>query len=345
MRYRNAAPYLLSILAALTFAVRPAAAEDFYKDKQIKILVSADPNTNYDSYARTVARHMGQYIPGHPTFIVQNMPGAGGLKVANFIANAAPRDGTVLAATHPVIPIIALTNPKETQFDPTKLSWIGSATRELYVGYLWHTAPAKSMEEARLKETIVGGTAVGSFAIDMAVLANEFFGTKFKILTGYKSSPEHQLAIEKGESHGSMGTVWTNIKRNGDWVREGKITVFVQYGLKKDPQLPDVPLYIDFAKNDADLQAIRFMIARLEHGKPYFAPPEVPAERLALLRRAFEATVKDPAFVKEIESQQGEINGPMTGEELATLVAQEATTPPSVVKRIEEALARYTGGK
>jgi tripartite-type tricarboxylate transporter receptor subunit TctC len=339
--------FKLAVAAAVLVcaAAEPVLAEDFYKGKQIQILSSAASGTSYDMYSRTLAKYMAKYVPGNPTFIVQNMPGAGGLKVANFIANNAPRDGTVFAGTHPVIPIGNLTNPAEAQYKATELSWIGSVTRELYLGYFWHTAPAKTFEEAFQKEVIMGGAAPGSFSIDMAILSNEILGTKFKIITGYQSSPQTQLAIERGEVHGVMGTAWSALKRTAtEWINQKKVNIVVQYGFKRNPQLPpDVPAFIDFAKTEADRQAIKFMIARLDHGKPYFGPPGIPPERLEILRRAFDKTVRDPEFIKEIEKADSEVDGPMTGEELAALVAEEAATPPAVVKRIEDAISKFVG--
>ncbi len=323
------------------------AADDFYKGKQIQMIVSATTGTTYDLYARTVAKYMTKYIPGNPSFVVQNMPGAGGLRAANFIANNAPRDGTAIAGTHPVIPIAPLMSPADAQFDATALSWIGSVTRELYLGYVWHTAPVKTFAEAFDTEVLVGGTAPGSFTIDMPIIANDFLGTKFKIITGYQSSPETQLALQRGEVHGVMGTAWAALKRTEPgWITDNKIRILVQYGFKKNPQLPpDVPAFIDFAKTEADRQAFKFMIARLDHGKPYFGPPGIPADRLEILRRAFDKVVKDREFIDEIARSDGEVDGPMTGEELAALVAEEAATPAAVVKRVEAAINKYVGRK
>jgi tripartite-type tricarboxylate transporter receptor subunit TctC len=322
-----------------------SAADDFYKGKQITIVSSANSGTTYDLYSRTLAKYLTKYIPGNPTFIVQNMQGAGGLKAANYIANNAPKDGTVIAGTHPVIPIAPLTTPADAQYDANKLSWIGSATRELYVGYVWNTAPVKTYAETLEKEVLVGSTGPGSFSADMPILSNELLGTKFKLISGYPGSPQTQLAIQRGEVQGVMGTAWVSLKRTEPtWISENKIRILVQYGFKRNPQLSaDVPAFIDFAKTEADRQAIKFMVARLDHGKPYFGPPGMPADRLDILRRAFDKVVKDPDFIADLSKQDGEVDGPMTGEELAAVVAEEAATPPAVVKRIEEAISKYVG--
>jgi tripartite-type tricarboxylate transporter receptor subunit TctC len=331
------------LCAGILAAASPKAfAEDFYAGKQLRFLADAEPGGNFDAYVRAVAKYIVKYIPGQPTSIVPNMPGAGGLRLANYIANVAPRDGTVFGGSRPIVPVGALTNPNEAQYDPNKLSWLGSVTKELYVGYMWHTSPVQTFDEAFQKQAILGGTSVGSFSIDMAILSNEFLGTKFKIVTGYKSSPENQLAIEKGEVHGVMGTAWSSLKSRGtEWMRDKKINLMLQYGFKRDPSLPDVPLFIDYAKTEEAKQAIRFMIARLDHGKPFYGPPDIPADRLEILRNAFDAMVKDQGFIKEIAAAQGEVDSPMNGRDLTKLVAEEAATPASVVHRIEEALTKF----
>jgi tripartite-type tricarboxylate transporter receptor subunit TctC len=331
-------------LAVCSLALSPAqAAEDFYRGKQIRIIVGIDPGGTFDTYARMLAKHLGRHIPGEPAFIIQNMPGAASVKVSNYMFNGAPKDGTVIAATHPSIPTARLTNPNAAEFDPTKFAWIGSATKELYLGYLWHSAPVASLEEATRKQALLGGVAVGSFSVDMAILANAYFGTKFKIVNGYKSSPEIQLAVEKEEVHGVMGTAWNALKTSrAAWVQEKKIRMMVQYGLSRHPLFPDVPLYMDFAKDNAQRQAITFMLGNLTHGKPYFAPPDTPADRLAILRKGFDATVKDPEFLKDVQTAGIEIDDPMTGQELTKLVAEEAGTPPAIVEGIKSIIEKYS---
>jgi tripartite-type tricarboxylate transporter receptor subunit TctC len=330
------------VVALFSAAVLPAAAnaaEDFYAGKVIHLIVSSDATGTYDAYARTMAKHMPRFIPGNPTIIVQNMPGAGGIRAATFMASTAIKDGTYIAATHADIPTSHLSNPKEAQYDPRQFGWIGSVTKELYGGYFWHTAKARTMQDAFTMSPIMGGTSPGSFTIDAAIIANEFFGTKFKIVTGYKSSSENQLAIERGEIDGAMGTTWNNIRARDDGT--GKLNVFVQYGLTRNPKIPDIPSYIEFAKNDADRAAVRYLVARLDHGKIYFTPPGVPADRLAVLRKAFDQAVVDPEFLADVKAQKLEMDGPMNGEDLAKLVAEEATTPPEAVQRIQNAIDKF----
>jgi tripartite-type tricarboxylate transporter receptor subunit TctC len=332
-----------AMLGTVTVEV-PAAenAEDFYKGKQIRLIVSTDAGGAYDIYARLLAQVLRDHIPGNPTIIVQNMPGASGLKTANYIYTAAPRDGTVIAGTHSSVPTGPLTSPGAAVYDVNKLSWIGSITSDPFIGYVWHTAPIKSLEDAKTTEVIMGGVSVGTAGVDLAILAKEMFGLKFKVVTGYKSSTDIKLAMERGEVQGTFANGWSSIKTaDPELLTEKKIRIIVQHGFKKHPELPDVPLIFDLAKTEADRQALTFMLARQEAAKPYFAPPEIPAERLALLRRAFDATVTDPKFVTLAKRAGITLDDPMTAGELASLVTRLSQTPSSVVQRVSRMLTDF----
>jgi tripartite-type tricarboxylate transporter receptor subunit TctC len=337
---------LVLAVAAVSALASPAfAADDFYKGKQIKLIVSADAGTGYDAYARLMAEYLPKYIPGNPQMVVQAIIGASGLKAANFMANVAPHDGTVIAGVHSNIPTAPLLSPDGAQFDVRKLSWIGNITGDPYVGLVWHTAPIKTLEEAYKTEVIMGGGAVGSASIDYAIIAREMLGFKFKIITGYKGSTETKLAIERGELHGTFGNGWTSLKTGApDWLKEKKINLITQFGFKKHPEMPDVPLFIDFAKTPEERQAIGLLLARQEFAKPYFAPPGIPPEALTILRRAFDQAVRDPGFLAAAEKGQLAVDGPMTGEELAAKASELAATPPSVIKRIEDTFERFRVG-
>jgi tripartite-type tricarboxylate transporter receptor subunit TctC len=328
-------------VALLAGAEGPAAADDttpFYRGKQIRLIVSTDVGGAYDTYARLMAQVLKDHIPGNPTIVVQNMPGASGLKTANYIATTAPRDGTVIAGTHSSILTTQLTSPGAS-FEATKLSWIGSVTTDPFVGYVWHTAPIRSLEDTRTTEVIMGGVSVGSAGVDYAIVARDLFGLKLKIVTGYKASNDVKLAMERGEVQGTFANGWSSIKNaEPEWLRDHKIRIIVQHGFRKLPELPDVPLFIDLAQNESDRQALVFLLARQEAAKPYFAPPDIPAERLAILRRAFDATVHDPKFAALAAKANVALDGPMTGDEVATLVAKVAQTPPAVIQRITRML-------
>jgi len=316
------------------------AQGDFYNGKQLRLVVSTDPGGAYDTYARLLSQILKDYIPGNPTIIVQNMPGASGLKAANYMATSALRDGTVIAATHAGVLTAQLTAPGAATFEAGRLSWIGSITTDPFVGYVWHTTPIKTLADTRTTEVIMGGVSVGSASVDYGILARDLFGLKLKLVNGYKSSNDVKLAMERGEVQGAFANGWSSIRNaEPEWIRDGKIRIIVQHGFQPLPELPDVPLLISLARSDSDRQALMFMLARQEAAKPYFAPPDVPAERLAVLRRAFDATVRDPHFQALAAKASLTIEGPMTGEELAALVAKVSKTPPEVVARINRMLA------
>jgi tripartite-type tricarboxylate transporter receptor subunit TctC len=341
---RLALPGFCLSVAGLCLVVAPSMAADnnFYAGKQIRLLVGTDATGTYNSHARVVAAHIGKYIPGNPTIVVQNMAGAASIRMANYVYSAAPRDGTVIGTGQNTIPTSPLTSPKEALYDPNKLNWIGSATRENYVGYVWHSAPLQKFEEAKTKEILMGGSAVGTFSIDSALIANEIFGTKFKAIIGYKSSAETKLAVERGEVQGVMATNWLGLKKEEAWMKNNSVRLIVQYGLKKNTEIsPDIPLYIDFAKTEAELEVAKFWVSVLEHGKPYFVPPEVPADRVAILRKAFDDTMKDPAFLADIATAGENVDRPMTGQEMAALVADENRTSPAVIERIQKTIQRF----
>jgi tripartite-type tricarboxylate transporter receptor subunit TctC len=323
----------LVVAVGIVAAAPSQAAEDFYKGKQITIVCSG--SGVYEGYARVVAKHMPKHIPGNPNMIVQMMMGASGLTAANYLYNQAPKDGTTIAATHGHIPTSPMLTPGGTRFDPNQFTWLGSATKDLYIGYVWRTAPAQSMEQAQNVELLMGGQAVGSMSVDMAILARELFGTKFKVITGYAGSAETMLAMEKGEIHGHFGNFWSNLKQtHPDWIKNKDVTIISQFGFKRHHELSDVPLFIDLAKNEADRQLLDLMLARQETARPYYGPPGMPADRLAILREAFDKTMKDPEFLADLQRQQLDPEEPMGWQEMTALVAKLQKTPPSVGQRL-----------
>ncbi len=317
-----------------------AAAEDvvqFYRGKQLRMIVGSAVGGGYDLFARIVARHIVHHIPGSPTIIVQNQPAAGGVVMANQLYAQGPRDGTVIAVPINGLPTAPLLQAG-TQFDATKLIWLGSTNREAYVAFVWHTVPVERIAELSAKEVIVGATTPGTTMVDFPLLVNDVLGFKFKIVRGYAGTPQINLAIERGEVQGMGGLGWASVKaQTPHWIADKKIKVLAQYGLARYSELADVPTMLELAKSDADRQAMTMLFARTEYGRPYFLPPDVPAERVAALRRAFDATMKDPAFVAEAAKLQFEVD-PLTGEQVQTLVAQLAATPRDVVARVRAAL-------
>jgi tripartite-type tricarboxylate transporter receptor subunit TctC len=315
-----------------------AAPNEFYAGKTISIITSG--GGAYEAYGRVFARHMPRYIPGHPTMIVQAMPGAGGARAASFLYKAAPKDGTVIGGVHGAVLTAPFLNPGAADFDVTKFSWIGNATRDKYLGYVWHTAPVQSLEEAKTKQLVVGGSSVGGLGIDMAIIMKEVFGYKLKIVSGYKNSNEVKIALERGELEGTLGNALSSLNQT-DWLARKLVRIIVQHGSSKHRDLPDVPLFRDLARDDAERQMIDLMNVRDEITRPYVAPPGIPAARLDVLRRAFDATLRDEAFLADVRRQRLEIESPSTGEEIAAVADMLARTPPAVVQRLVAMFSSY----
>src|SRR5215210_4540934 len=311
---------VLLAVALIVIAGGAVAAEDvaaFYKGKTVRIVVGVGVGSGYDINARLIARHMAAHIPGHPTVIVQNQPGAGSLTMTNQLYAAGPFDGTVIGAPFNGLPTTPLLQPGGARFDATKLNWLGSSNRETQVTYVWHTAPVQNIAEPAEKELVVGAQAPGSTQYDFPVLANRMFGFKFKVITGYESTPKIHLAMERGEVHGNGATNWSTLKLlNSNWLEEKKVKPIAQWSLSRHPELADVPMVLNLAKTEADRAALRLALARLEFGRPFFLPPNVPPERVEALRRAFDATMRDPAFLAETEKLKIEVE-PLTGEQVA----------------------------
>jgi tripartite-type tricarboxylate transporter receptor subunit TctC len=328
-------------LASATGADLAQADADFYKGKQITIVESSSAGA-YDAFARAMARFLPRYIPGKPTVIVQSMPGAGGVVAANYIYNVAPRDGSVFAGVHGNVLTAKLLSPSLAKFDPTKFSWLGNLTSDTYVGYVMRDAPIKTLEEARQKSVLMGGTSVGGAGIDMAIIARDLLGFKFKIISGYETSAAVELALTRREVQGTFAHAWSSLKlQKPDWIKQGMIRIIVQHGFERNPELPTVPLLLDYAKTDVDRQILNIELVRQNFAKPYMAPPGVPADRLAILRNAFESAERDPEFVRLITAEGLELNKPMRGEELAAVEERVMATPPELVKRLVDMLSGF----
>jgi tripartite-type tricarboxylate transporter receptor subunit TctC len=257
--------------------------------------------------------------------------------MTNQLYAAGPFDGTAIGASFNGLPTTPLLQPGGARFDPTKINWVGSTNRETQVTYVWHTAPIQTLDDVKTKETIVGAQAPGSTQYDYPVLANALFGMKFKVITGYEATPKIHLAMERGEVYGTWAN-WSTLKAiGGPWLAEKKVRILVQWALRKHAELADVPIILDWARTDADRQALQLALARLEFGRPFFLPPNVPAERVTAIRRAFDATMKDKDFLAEAEKLKIEVD-PLTGEQVAELIGQIYRTPPETVARVRAAM-------
>jgi tripartite-type tricarboxylate transporter receptor subunit TctC len=315
------------------------AVSDFYRDKRVRVVIGYTTGGGYDSYARVLARFIGKHIPGQPVVISQNMPGAGSLLATNWIANAAPRDGTIIGAINRGIPFEPLTGGKGVQFDPLKLGWIGSLGKEVNVTIAWHTSKVKKAEQLFTQDFIVGGTGSGADSAIYPAIMNNLLGARIKLIAGYPGGNDVNLALERGEIEGRPSPSWSSLRSSrADWVREGKIVPIWQLSLSKHPDLPNVPLAIDFAKTPEDRQIMEFFFARQEMSRPYVSTPDVPAERLKALRDAFMATTKDAEFIEAAKSQDVELD-PIDGAEIDELLRRVFATPRHVVERATQ-LAR-----
>jgi tripartite-type tricarboxylate transporter receptor subunit TctC len=285
-----------------------------------------------------LSRHWGEYIPGKPSFVVQNQPGAGSLQMTNQLYNAGPKDGTAIGSAINGMPTAPLLNPNAARFDAAKINWIGSTNREIQVVMAWHTAPVQTLKDLLTKELVVGASSAGTATHDFPLVANAILGAKYKLVRGYEGTPQINRAMESGEVQGNGGIGWVSVKsQSAAWLKEGKITIVGQYGLERHPELKDVPTFMELAKTEEDRQALRLVFARQEYGRPFFVPPETPAERVTALRRSFDATLKDNEFLKEAAALNLDIE-PMTGEQVAELVAAVSATPSAVVERVRAAL-------
>ena len=337
MRMRTATLTLLAVLAAAPAVAQREEAATFFRGKTVRLIVGVGVGSGYDINARLLARHMAAHIPGQPTMVVQNQPGAGSLAMTNALYHTGPFDGTVMGASFNGMPTTPLLQPTGVRFDPVRINWLGSTNRETQVMYVWHTAPAQVLEDTRGTQIVMGAQAPGSTQFDYPVLANNLFGFKFKVVTGYESTPKIHLAMESGEVHGTIAN-WSTLKAiNTNWIAEKKIRMLAQWALQKSPELDGVPLFLDLAKSDAERDALRLMLARLEYGRPFFLPPNVPPVRVDALRRAFDATMKDPAYLAEAEKLKIDVE-PLPGEAVAALVEQVSRTPADTVARVRAAM-------
>ena len=328
-------------VATIVFASPGSADEvsDFYKGKSIEMHIAYTTGGGYDIYARILSRHMGNHIPGKPSIIPKNSPGAGGMRLANWVYSAAPKDGTIIGAigrTTPFEPLIG--NSSAVQFDAVKFNYIGSANNELSVCAVWHTTGITRFEDALKKVVKVGGSGPGGDTDVFPPVLNAIFSTKFKLITGYPGGNDIDLAVERGEVDGRCGWSWSSIvSGHSDWLKEKKLNVLMQLALTKRPDLPNTPLVMDLAKSDEQRQILRLVFASQTLGRPYLTAPSVPKDRVAALRKAFDDTMKDPLFQQEAATAKLELN-PVSGDEVQQLVEDVFTTPKPITEKVRAML-------
>jgi tripartite-type tricarboxylate transporter receptor subunit TctC len=330
----------------LAVSCAPALAdpvEDFYRGRNVTLVIGYSVAGGYDSYARVIARHLGNHIPGNPTILPQNMPGAGSLRSANYLYNAAPKDGSVIGMFSRGMAMEPLIGTSQTQFDAQKFSWLGSGTNEVSTCVTWHESAVKTWADALKTPFTVGGEGSGSDPDIFATVVRNVFGVKLRLVSGYPGSAEVALAIERREVDGRCGWSYSSLKlQRPDWITKRQVNILVQLALSKTPELPDVPLITDFATTDRQRQILRLVFSRQAMARPFVAPPGIPAERKQALRKAFADTMADPAFLEEAKQRGLEVN-PVSGAEIDDLIADLYRSPPDVVAEVRASLA--PGGK
>ena len=328
---------------ALAAAALPAAAQQpaapFYQGKSITMLIGFGPGGGNDIWARMVARHIGKYIPGNPTVVPQNLPGGGGLLVANQLYNVSPKDGTVIALINRGIPMEPLLGGLGPQFDPLKFNWLGSPDRDTAICVSRTDSGVTTIKHLFEKELVMGATGSGADSAIYPEFMGVLLGMKFKVVKGYKGSNEVRLAMERGEVQGICGS--NDSVMNSDIARSGKLTVLFQARLEPDPRMKSVPLGAAGARSAEEKQILELFFMRAALGRPFVAPPGLPAERLEILRRAFDQTMRDKTFVEEAEKQKFSVE-PMSGRELAANIERAYKMPPEIIKKTAEVLGRVS---
>lgn len=321
---------LVGLLPMLSGA---ASAQDFYQGKTITIVTSTGAGGAYDLMARTISRHLPRHLPGAPTLVIRNMPGGGHTLATNYMFTTAPRDGTHIATVNNSIPLHQVLDGRGVRFDARKFGWIGSTGISNLLTTAWRATGITSMSQAFERQIVTGATGTGSGTYIYPNAMNQLLGTKFKIVMGYKSSAEIDLAMVRGEVEARSGASLAGyLSEHPDWIREGKISILSQIGATREKTLPDVPLLHELARTPEQAQILRLVSSPVLVGRPYFTTPDVPADRLELLRNAFVATMKDPAFLAEVATLSLDLN-PMSGQELHKLVEETINTPAELIAR------------
>jgi tripartite-type tricarboxylate transporter receptor subunit TctC len=324
-----------AILASGGALADPVA--DFYKGKQMQFIIRSNVGGGYDQYSRLLGRHIVKHIPGNPTMLSINMPGGGGIQAANFIAMAAPKDGTHLTMVSQGLPMDqALGLNKGLQADMKTFNWIGNMSDSNQVTVAWHTSPTKTIEDAMTRETVIGATGAGSISTQIPAVLNNVVGTKFKVIFGYPGGTDVNLAMERGEVEGRATNPWASyVSTTPHFISEKKINLLVQVGVRKDRDLPNVPLMRELAKTPQDQAILDYVSKAVSVGRPVGTTPGVPKERVEALRKAFDATLQDAEFKTEADKQKMEIN-PMTGAELQQLIADLIDAPKDLLEEVRQ---------
>jgi hypothetical protein len=314
--------------AAFSMAAGAETVEEFYKKTRVTVAIGSGPGGSHDLNCKLIARHIGKHLPGNPTVIAQNVPGAGSLQLVNQLYSTAPRDGSYFGGMQRAAVFEDLYEEKDksrAKFDATKLNWLGSPDRITGVAIAWHTSPIKSYEDLYKREMIVGSS--GGTTTTVPLLLRSVLGMQFKVVKGYSSGGDVDLAIERGGLKG----------RGGDWIDGKKVVMLFQTGLTRHSELPNLPLALEFAKNPDDKKLMELFFAAEEIGYPYAAPPDMPADRLAVLRKAFADTMADKQFIEEANKQKLDVN-PVTWQQMTEVIRSAFAAPPPIIARLRESI-------
>lgn len=331
-----------TVLAGLAVAAQPAQAQDqFYKGKQVRMVIASGAGGGYDTYARVLSRHLANNIPGKANIVDQNMPGASGMAATNWGYKVAPKDGLTIVATYNALLLEPMFGNKSAQYNPLELEWIGSISKQQNICMTWHTSPIKTIEQAKTREIVVAATGATGNAATLPKIVNAMLGTKFKVVGGYETT-ESRLAVERGEAEGICGLSWSTLKAsNPEWTQNKRMNILLQTGNTRQAELPDVPLLSEKVTNPADRKLLDILTVPEDMGRPFFMAPGTPKNLVTIMRRAFDATMKDKAFLAEAEKTHLEVD-PMTGEEMQKSITEAYQADKAVIARMSELMGRQT---
>jgi tripartite-type tricarboxylate transporter receptor subunit TctC len=319
-------------LVGSTGAAMGQAPEPLYSGKQVRMVIANGAGGSYDVYARVLSRHLNRHIPGNPSIINQNVPAAAGMQATNWAFAAAPKDGTVIVATYNSLLAEPLYGNPAVRYDPRQFEYIGSISKQQNVCGTWHTHPVKTIAQAKLREVVVGASGTASDSAILPRILNALLDTKFKVVMGYASN-ESRLAVERGEVDGVCGLSWSTLKSSSpEWVKKKLLNVFAQTGSTRQADLPDVPLVTELVSSPDDKKAVDLLSFQQDMGRPFVMPPGTPKEMVAIIRRAFDDTVKDPAFLADAEKALLEVD-PMTGEMMERILKDAFSVPKELLQR------------
>jgi tripartite-type tricarboxylate transporter receptor subunit TctC len=328
----------MAVLAAalLVAGGRSVSAQSDFSGKTIRLYIGTGPGGGYDTYGRLVARHIGRHIAGNPALVPQNMPGASSLTLTNFLFNTAPRDGTAIGMINQAMPTEQYLDIGNTNYDSKRFNWIGRVSSAVEMAIVWHTVPVNTIEDVRRRETLMGGTGPTSSTVFVPYLLDNLAGMKFKVVTGFNGTTEIALAMERGEVEGSATPLESLTSYRADWVRDRKIRILVQYTAARDAELPDVPTMVELGRGEEARRILGFSASAADVGRSIVAPPAMPAQSVATLRRAFDEMLADPVFLEEGKRTGIQLK-PMSGDRLQDLVSRLGSFPPSLVEKARQA--------